>query len=64
MLHTESVEGNNLDILKRLMQMEELSSFNLVGGTALALRYGHRLSIDLDLLSSSAFDNEFIFQLL
>ena len=34
------------------------SDFYLVGGTALALYYGHRLSVDLDLFSKTDFDTE------
>ncbi len=34
-----------------------LSDFFLVGGTALALQIGHRLSIDLDFFSTLPFDN-------
>lgn len=34
-----------------------LKDFYLVGGTALALQIGHRISIDLDLFSTAAFDN-------
>lgn len=34
------------------MAMPELQEFCLVGGTALALRFGHRLSVDLDLFGS------------
>jgi hypothetical protein len=30
--------------------------FNLVGGTALALKIGHRLSVDIDLFSANPFD--------
>jgi predicted nucleotidyltransferase component of viral defense system len=30
------------------MALEELSSYYLVGGTALALQLGHRVSVDLD----------------
>jgi len=33
------------------MTLPSLKSFSLVGGTALALRYGHRSSVDLDLFS-------------
>jgi len=40
------------------MQLAELKDFYLVGGTALSLYYGHRLSIDLDLFSTSEFKNE------
>lgn len=35
------------------MQMPELQDFSLVGGTALALKLGHRISIDIDLFSST-----------
>jgi predicted nucleotidyltransferase component of viral defense system len=38
------------------MQTEWLKPFSLVGGTALALRYGHRQSVDLDLFSHQSFD--------
>jgi predicted nucleotidyltransferase component of viral defense system len=40
------------------MKLPELKDFYLVGGTALALYYGHRLSIDLDLFSTTDFQNE------
>ncbi|GHU67923.1 hypothetical protein FACS189413_03640 [Bacteroidia bacterium] len=40
------------------MDMPELQSFNLVGGTALALKYGHRISIDLDLFTTEDFEHQ------
>jgi len=40
------------------MQLPELKNFYLVGGSALSLYYGHRLSVDLDLFSTSPFANE------
>jgi len=40
------------------MSMPVLKDFNLVGGTALSLYYGHRLSVDLDLFSNADFDTE------
>lgn len=43
-------------LLNRLIVEEALSDFFLVGGTALALRYGHRVSVDIDLFSNAAFD--------
>jgi predicted nucleotidyltransferase component of viral defense system len=60
MLHFETVEPTTFSILERLMQLEALSSFSLVGGTALSLRYGHRTSVDLDLFSYQQFDHEMI----
>jgi hypothetical protein len=56
MLYTKTVEPRTFSILKELMKIEELQSFSLVGGTALALRFGHRRSIDLDLFFNDKFD--------
>lgn len=56
MLYTEAVPAGALPILKRLMAMEPMRDYALVGGTALSLRYGHRLSVDLDLFVSTGFD--------
>lgn len=64
MLQTQAVEPGTLEILKKLMEVPELSNFQLVGGTALSLLYGHRLSVDLDLFSSTEFDNTSIAQAL
>ena len=57
MLQTATIETNTLSLLKRLMALPQLANFALVGGTALALKYGHRVSIDLDLFSNVKFDN-------
>jgi hypothetical protein len=38
------------------MNETELQGFSLVGGTALALRYGHRSSIDIDLFNHVQFE--------
>ena len=58
MLHLETVDGQSFAILKKLMQMPQLQAFSLVGGTALALMYGHRISVDLDLFNNEKFENE------
>ena len=58
MLHKETVEPRTLELLKQLQAEPLLQSFNLVGGTALALRIGHRKSIDLDLFTTEDFDLE------
>jgi hypothetical protein len=57
MLHTETVEPRTLSLLKKLMELPSLRQFSLVGGTALALRYGHRSSEDLDLFFHEKFDH-------
>jgi len=65
-LHLEAVSDNLIQLLHRLMAAEPLQQFYLVGDTALALHYGHRKSIDLDLFTHTPFDasklNEFLNQ--
>ncbi|MDR0604237.1 MAG: nucleotidyl transferase AbiEii/AbiGii toxin family protein [Bacteroidales bacterium] len=39
--------------LEQLMKMEALVPFRLVGGTALSLQLGHRISADIDLFTDS-----------
>ena len=51
MLHFETVEPSTLSLLRKIITIPELKSFSLVGGTALALKFGHRKSIDIDLFS-------------
>ena len=57
MLHFETVEPHTFSILEQLREMPELKSFSLVGGTALSLLYGHRMSVDLDFFSNKPFEN-------
>ena len=49
MLHIESVEPSTLELLKRIQALPALAETRLVGGTALALQLGHRMSVDLDI---------------
>ncbi len=58
MLHKEVIEPGTLELLKNLQKESELKTFNLVGGTSLALQLGHRKSIDLDLFTDTEFDLE------
>ena len=64
MLHKETVETSTLELLKSLQSEPLLASFNLVGGTSLALRLGHRKSVDLDLFSKEDFDLQEVKELL
>ncbi|NLO52570.1 MAG: nucleotidyl transferase AbiEii/AbiGii toxin family protein [Bacteroidales bacterium] len=57
MLHIETIEPRTFSLLKELMEIPLLHPFSLVGETALALRYGHRSSIDLDLFYHKKFDH-------
>lgn len=56
-LHLDAVHPDLFALLKQLMQLECLGEFYLVGGTALALRLGHRESVDIDLFTSTPFDS-------
>ena len=49
MLQRDAIRPDTLDTLKLIQSQSELSGTRLVGGTALALQLGHRLSIDIDL---------------
>ena len=48
MLQISTIQPSTLELLISLQKVEVLKSTRLVGGTALALQLGHRLSIDLD----------------
>lgn len=48
MLSYQTVEPHTLELLRQLMEAPLLRQARLVGGTALALQYGHRSSVDLD----------------
>lgn len=56
MLSLRTIESHTLELLEALMQEPALSELRLVGGTALALQYGHRSSIDLDLFGKIDID--------
>ena len=60
MLHTEVLESGTLGILRSVLANETFQNFNLVGGTALALQFGHRLSIDLEFFTTEPFDKELV----
>lgn len=62
MLQYRAVYPATLGLLKKLMQYKSLQSFFLVGGTALALQLGHRISVDIDLFTNTDFDTEDILQ--
>ena len=56
MLQYQTISGELKNLLNKLMQIDKLSDFILVGGTALALRYGHQASIDIDLFADKPFN--------
>lgn len=58
MLSFQTVLPDTLELLRTLMQMPELKDMRLVGGTSLALQYGHRRSVDLDFFGHTTEDVE------
>ena len=51
MLQTQSVEKSLWNLLKDLQGKEILRNYFLIGGTALSLQLGHRISHDIDLFT-------------
>jgi len=55
MLQWSTVDPTLRESLNILMQSSAFAQFRLVGGTALSLHLGHRMSIDIDLFSDSVY---------
>lgn len=55
-LFKKAVPDNVFQLLNKLMLDPVFDSFYLVGGTALALQIGHRISIDIDLFNDKSFN--------
>ena len=62
MLHAETVETRTLDLIRTLMSDTKFQDFFLVAGTALSLKLGHRMSIDIDMFTDKAFDTASILE--
>ena len=60
MLQIRTITPDTLELLRKLNSIPELANTRLVGGTALALCLGHRLSIDLDFFGQVEGDTEMI----
>lgn len=54
-LHYETVTPVLINTLNALMENPVFKDFNLVGGTNLSLRFGHRCSDDIDLFTDSEY---------
>jgi hypothetical protein len=55
MLYYNTVNDLLKNTLITLMESSVFESFRLVGGTALSLQLGHRLSVDIDLFSDAPY---------
>jgi predicted nucleotidyltransferase component of viral defense system len=51
-LYYNAVSGILLEALHKLMNHDAFNDFVLVGGTALSLQLGHRMSVDIDLFTA------------
>ena len=56
MLHTQTLAPQTVGLIQALQEEPMLRGFHLVGGTALALQIGHRISIDIDLFTRVDYD--------
>lgn len=54
-LHYETVTPLLRETLEDLMSVELFDSFALAGGTSLSLKYGHRISVDIDLFTNTPY---------
>ncbi len=64
MLQQNAVSSDALELLKIICTINELEAFGLGGGTRLALRMGHRISIDLDFFTNTNFSTSTVFQII
>lgn len=64
MLQKNAVESAALEVLEKICQRTELIRFGLGGGTSIALREGHRFSIDLDFFTDKPFDTSSIYKII
>lgn len=64
MLYQNTVPPATLELLKTICTIKELELFSLGGGTSLALRMNHRLSVDLDFFTNINFRTDLIFQII
>jgi len=55
MLYWNTVSHELRNGLLKLMQANEFKEFRLVGGTALSLHLGHRISVDIDLFTDATY---------
>ena len=58
MLSFQTVLPDTLELLRVLMNIPFFKDTRLVGGTSLALQYGHRRSVDLDLFGNFPDDDD------
>ncbi|MCF8365833.1 MAG: nucleotidyl transferase AbiEii/AbiGii toxin family protein [Bacteroidales bacterium] len=58
MLHTDTVDDSTLELIRQLQSDPVMQDFILVGGTALSLQIGHRISVDIHFFTQNEFNNQ------
>lgn len=61
MLYKNAVEPIALELLNTICHQKEFASFALGGGISIALRKGHRFSVDLDFFANKPFETPVIY---
>lgn len=56
MLQQQTVSRKTLELIQQIQADPFFESFVMVGGTALALQIGHRISVDIDFFTRKSFD--------
>lgn len=64
MLHLQTVTPDTMELLRAIASKPEMQGLRLVGGTALALQYGHRQSVDLVFFGTTTVPQEDIIDML
>ena len=64
MLHLQTILPDTLELLNKLSAQPEMHGMRLVGGTSLALQYGHRQSVDLDFFGELTVSQEEILSMM
>ena len=62
MLRFDAIPQSVTALLSHLAALPAMADFTLGGGTSLALRFGHRLSVDLDFFTSREFAPDELFE--
>ncbi len=64
MLQTQTVVPDLMELLRKLMKVDDFLNFYLVGGTSLSLQMGHRNSVDIDLFGKQEIDSDLFLNIL
>jgi len=60
--HEEAIDSGAKRALEDLRAVPDLATFYLAGGTGLALKFGHRISVDLDFFRGAVFSEDAFIQ--